>query len=95
MEYYVYILASQRNGTVYLGVTRDLIKRVWQHKENAVESFTSRYGVHTLVCYEIHESIEAAITREKQIKKWNRSWKLKLIEEMNPTWQDLYLGFTA
>lgn len=95
MQYYVYILASQRNGTLYIGVTGDLIRRTWQHKEDVVESFTSKYAVHLLAWYEIHESIEAAITREKQLKKWNRAWKLCLIEEQNPDWKDLYLEFTA
>jgi putative endonuclease len=95
MPCYVYLLASQRNGTLYLGVTNDVVKRTWQHKGDFVEGFTSKYGVHQLVWYEVHESIEAAITREKQIKKWNRAWKLRLIEEMNPDWQDLYLTFTA
>jgi putative endonuclease len=95
MQYYVHILASQRNGTLYIGVTNDLVRGTWQHREDAVDGFTSKYGVHMLVWYEIHESIEAAITREKQIKKWNRAWKLRLIEESNPNWQDLYLTFTA
>ncbi|WP_326860041.1 GIY-YIG nuclease family protein [Noviherbaspirillum sp.] len=95
MQYYVYILASQRNGTLYIGVTRDLVKRTWQHKSDIVESFTSRYAVHLLVWYEVHASIGAAITREKQLKKWNRDWKLRLIEETNPTWQDRYYEFTA
>lgn len=95
MPYYVYLLASQRNGTLYAGVTNDLIRRTWEHKQNAVEGFTSKYCVHELVWYEVHDSIEAAITREKQIKKWNRAWKLRMIEAMNPNWQDLYLAFTA
>lgn len=95
MPYYVYILASQRNGTLYLGVTNDLVKRTWQHKQDFVEGFTAKYGVHQLVWYEVHEAIEAAITREKQLKKWNRAWKLRLIEESNPAWHDLYETFTA
>jgi putative endonuclease len=95
MQYYVYILASQRNGTLYIGVTKDLVRRTWQHKSDVVEGFTSRYGVHMLAWYEVHESIEAAITREKHIEKLNRAWKLRLIEEANPEWQDLYLTFTA
>ena len=86
----VYILASKRNGTFYTGVTSDLIKRVWQHKNNQVEGFTQKYGVHQLVYFEQHEEMNAAITREKQIKKWNRAWKLRLIEENNPEWRDLY-----
>jgi putative endonuclease len=85
----VYILASQRNGTLYIGVTSDLIKRVWQHRNNPVEGFTKRYGVYILVWYEIHETMESAIAREKNIKKWNREWKLSLIENSNPLWQDL------
>ena len=89
-QFYVYMMASKRNGTLYLGVTSDLVKRVWQHKTGRVESFTKKYGVKLLVYYEIHESAENAITREKQIKKWNRAWKLRLIEEKNSEWQDLY-----
>ena len=88
----VYILASQRNGTLYTGVTSDLIKRVWEHKNSCVEGFTQKYGVHQLVYFEFHEDMVSAITREKQIKKWNRSWKLRLIEEQNPSWKDLYEG---
>ena len=86
----VYILASRRNGTLYVGVTSDLIKRVWQHKNDLVEGFTKQYGVHVLVWYESHETMESAIKREKAIKKWNRKWKLKLIEQSNPQWRDLY-----
>ena len=86
----VYILASKRNGTLYIGVTSDLVKRVWEHKYNMVEGFTKRYGVHQLVWYELHESMESAILREKRLKDWKRSWKLDLIESMNPDWQDLY-----
>jgi putative endonuclease len=85
-----YILASRRNGTLYVGVTSDLIKRVWQHKNDLVEGFTKQYGVHVLVWYEPHETMESAIKREKAIKKWNRRWKLKLIEQSNPLWRDLY-----
>ena len=87
---YVYILASQRNGTLYVGVTSDLIKRIYEHKQNLIDGFTKKYGVCILVYYEIHRAIEVAIAREKQIKKWNREWKLRLIEEKNPQWQDLY-----
>ena len=87
---YVYILASKRNGTLYVGVTSDLIKRIYEHKQNLVEGFTNKYTVHELVYYEVHSDIEAAILREKQIKKWNRRWKLRLIEEMNSKWRDLY-----
>ena len=85
----VYLLASQRNGTLYIGVTSNLVKRIWEHRNNAVEGFTKRYGVHTLVYYEQHTTMEAAITREKQLKKWNRAWKLRLVEERNPDWRDL------
>jgi putative endonuclease len=87
---YVYILASQRNGTLYVGVTSDLIKRIHEHQNNLTKGFTEKYHVHHLVYYEIHGEIEKAIVREKQIKKWNRAWKLKLIEEKNPDWKDLY-----
>jgi putative endonuclease len=85
-----YLLASRRNGTLYVGVTSDLVKRVWEHKQNLVEGFTKRYGVHTLVWYELHDSMEAAIRREKAIKEWKRRWKLELIEKTNPQWRDLY-----
>ena len=90
-QFYVYILASKRNGTIYLGVTSDLVKRVWEHKSGWVEGFTKKYGVKMLVYYEIHEDAETAIKREKQIKKWRRAWKLKLIEEENSEWRDLYV----
>ena len=86
----VYMLANQRNGTLYLGVTSDLVKRVWEHKNDMVEGFTKRYGVHQLVWYELHESMASAIEREKRLKKWKRAWKLELIESANPDWQDLY-----
>jgi len=86
----VYILASKRNGTLYVGVTSDLVKRIWAHKNNMVEGFTKRYGVHHLVWFEIHDNMESAIEREKQIKEWKRKWKLELIETMNADWQDLY-----
>ena len=86
----VYILASQRNGTLYIGVTSDLVQRIWQHKNDVVEGFTNKYGVHMLVWYELHDDMESAIIREKRLKKWNRAWKLRLIEEMNPDWNDLY-----
>ncbi len=88
----VYILASKRNGTLYLGVTSDLPKRVWEHKNDLVEGFTKRYRVHRLVYYELHENMESAISREKQIKKWNRVWKLELIEKQNPDWRNLWDG---
>ena len=86
----VYILASKRNGTLYIGVTSDLVKRIWEHKNNVVEGFTKRYGIHTLVWYEPHESMQSAIEREKKLKEWKRAWKLELIEKENPDWQDLY-----
>jgi putative endonuclease len=86
----VYILASKRNGTLYVGVTSDLIKRVWEHKNNVVKGFTERYSVHQLVWYELHETMESAIRKEKMLKNWKRVWKLKLIERSNPNWQDLY-----
>jgi putative endonuclease len=86
----VYILASRRNGTLYIGVTSDLKKRIWEHKNDVVEGFTKRYSVHTLVYYELHGTMDSAITREKQLKKWRRSWKLALIECENPNWRDLY-----
>jgi len=89
-QFYVYILASKRNGTLYVGVTSDIVKRVWQHKEKLVEGFTKQYSVDKLVYYEIHENAESAITREKRLKKWKRAWKIELIEEKNPTWEDLY-----
>ncbi len=88
----VYILASDKNGTLYVGVTSDLIKRIWEHKNNVVPGFTNRYGVHDLVWYELHDSMESAIAREKAIKEWKRQWKLELIERQNPEWKDLYQG---
>jgi putative endonuclease len=94
-SYYVYLLASRRRGTLYVGVTNDLSKRVWQHKQDLVEGFTSKHGVKTLVWYEQTESIESAIVREKQIKKWNRAWKIELIEANNPDWKDLYEDVVA
>ncbi len=86
----VYILASKTNGTLYTGVTSNLLKRIWEHKNNLVEGFTSKYDVHTLVWYEVHETMESAIQREKAIKNWKRDWKIKVIEDMNPGWCDLY-----
>lgn len=86
----VYILASKHNGTLYIGVTSDLIRRAYEHKNNLVEGFTKKYGVHLLVYFEPCEDMHSAITREKQLKKWNRSWKLRLIKERNPDWKDLY-----
>jgi len=86
----VYILASKRNGTLYVGVTSNLVKRVWEHKNDMAEGFTKRYAVHRLVWYELHENMESAISREKRIKGWKRKWKLQLIERDNSNWQDLY-----
>jgi len=86
----VYILASKRNGTLYIGVTSDLVKRIWEHKNNVIEGFTKRYNIHRLVWYELHENMESAINREKQMKEWKRKWKVELIENSNPGWQDLY-----
>jgi putative endonuclease len=90
MQPAVYILASQRNGTLYTGVTSSIIKRIWEHKNDFAEGFSKRYGVHLLVYFELHSTMNSAITREKQIKKWNRAWKIKLIETDNPDWRDLW-----
>ncbi len=87
---FVYILASKKNGTLYIGVTSDLTKRVWQHKNKASDGFTANYDVGKLVYFEETSDILSAITREKQLKKWNRAWKIRLIEENNPRWEDLY-----
>ncbi|MBU2473020.1 MAG: GIY-YIG nuclease family protein [Patescibacteria group bacterium] len=89
-NYFVYVLASKKNGTLYIGITDDLIKRVYEHKNNLVDSFTKKYNVHQLVYYETTNDIQSAIIREKQLKKWNRKWKLELIEKENPEWEDLY-----
>ena len=86
----VYLLASRRNGTLYVGVTSDLIKRIWEHRNHVVAGFTQKYGVDKLVWYEPHVSMESAIQREKTIKEWKRAWKLNLIEKTNPDWVDLY-----
>jgi putative endonuclease len=86
----VYILASRRNGTLYVGVTSDLARRAWEHRSDAVEGFTRRYGVHRLVFAEFHDTMGGAILREKQLKRWRRAWKLELIERANPQWRDLY-----
>ena len=90
MAGYVYIMASRKNGTLYIGVTSNLIKRIHQHKESSIDGFTKKYNVHTLVWYEIHDDIRVAIRREKQLKKWRRAWKIRLIEENNSQWHDLY-----
>ena len=87
---YVYIMASEPYGTLYIGVTSNLVKRVWEHREGVVEGFTKQYGVKQLVWFEVHSDILEAIKREKQVKKWNRDWKVNLIQETNPDWRDLY-----
>jgi putative endonuclease len=89
-QFFVYIMASRRNGTLYIGVTSNPVQRVWHHKQDVVEGFTRKYGVKMLVHFEPHETAESAITREKQIKKWERAWKIRLIEQSNPEWRDLY-----
>jgi putative endonuclease len=91
---FVYLMASRKDGTLYVGVTRDLIKRVYQHKTKATPGFTSRYDVDRLVWFESYDDPTTAITREKEIKKWRRDWKVKLIEESNPDWKDLYPEIT-
>ncbi|MFC0241100.1 GIY-YIG nuclease family protein [Rhodopseudomonas telluris] len=94
MAYYVYLLASGKHGTLYVGVTSDLVRRVHEHRIKAVPSFPSRYGVEHLVWFEIYDDALAAIAREKQLKKWRRDWKVRLIEEQNPEWIDLFPGIT-
>ncbi|MHC4570340.1 MAG: GIY-YIG nuclease family protein [Planctomycetota bacterium] len=89
-QYFVYMLASKRNGTLYIGVTNNLLKRVHQHKEGVAEGFTQKYNVHNLVYYEVFNRIQDAITREKRMKKWERAWKVELIEKSNPNWEDLF-----
>jgi putative endonuclease len=88
--FYVYMLASAPYGTLYLGVTSDLVKRVWEHREGVVDGFTKEYGVKQLVWYETHADAISAITREKQLKRWNRAWKINLIQKENPQWRDLF-----
>ncbi len=94
-SYYVYILANERNGTLYVGVTNNLVRRIYEHKEGLADGFTKKYNIKMLVYYEITESIESAIKREKNIKAWQRAWKLRIIEEMNPDWDDLYIKITG
>ena len=89
MGFFVYILASRRNGTLYVGMTDNLPRRVWEHQQGAIPGFTKKYGIKTFVWYEPHETRETAFQRERQIKKWNRAWKIQLIERMNPNWRDL------
>lgn len=88
--YYVYILSNKPNGVIYIGVTNDLVRRVFEHKNDLVEGFTKKYAVHSLVYYEQHENVDVAIQREKRLKKWNRKWKMDLIETQNPEWRDLF-----
>ena len=89
MSFWVYILASRRNGTLYIGMTDDLVRRAWEHRTGAVRGFTRQYGIKMLVWFEQHETRESALQRERQLKKWNRAWKLQLIERFNPSWKDL------
>lgn len=90
-----YLMASKRNGTLYVGVTSNLIQRVWQYKNDLVGGFSKRFEVHLLVWYEVHETMESAIGREKAIKEWRRAWKIRLIEGVNPSWHDLYVDLTG
>ena len=90
MAFFVYIVANKPNGTLYVGMTDDLLKRIWQHRNDVIPGFTQRYGLKTLVWFEPHESRESAFRRERQLKKWNRTWKLGLIEKENPYWRDLW-----
>jgi putative endonuclease len=92
MDYFVYLMASRKNGTLYVGVTNDLIRRGYEHRSGTVPGFTDRYDVHRLVWFESTQSIEAAIHKEKQIKNWKREWKIALVEQANPEWVDLYPG---
>jgi putative endonuclease len=94
VSYYVYLLASRKHGTLYLGVTNDLIRRVYQHKSKALAGFAAKYGVNRLVWFETHDDVIAAISREKEIKKWRRDWKIILIETGNPDWRDLWESIT-
>ncbi len=95
MPYFVYLLASRRYGTLYLGVTNDLSRRVGEHRAKAIPGFSRRYGVDRLVWYEVYERVDEAIAREKDIKKWRRAWKVRLIEDMNPDWRDLSVELNA
>lgn len=94
-NFYVYILTSKRNGTLYVGVTSNLVKRIWEHKNKLVEGFSKRYGIDKLVYYEQFRDVESAIKREKRLKNYNRRWKLELIEKLNPEWKDLYEDMIA
>jgi putative endonuclease len=91
-NYYVYIITNKKHGTLYVGVTNDLMRRISEHKQKLADGFSKKYGLNMLVYYEHHTSIESAITQEKEIKKWDRDWKIKLIEKDNRNWEDLYLG---
>ena len=91
----VYMLANRKNAAIYVGVTGNPVARIWQHKNDHFEGFTKRHGIHRLVWYEVHEDAEAAIVREKQLKEWHRPWKVRLIEERNPDWKDLYTELTG
>ena len=93
-QFYVYILTNQRRGALYTGMTNDLGRRVWEHKEKAIEGFTKRYGVDQLVYFEVAATVDAAMAREAKLKRWRRDWKIKLIEQNNPQWIDLYPGIT-
>jgi putative endonuclease len=95
MSFYVYVLASRRNGTLYTGMTDNLLRRTWQHRSGVVPGFTTQYGMKMLVWYEQHDTSEEALKRERQIKEWNRAWKLQLIERVNPAWRDLYNDIAA
>ena len=94
MAFYVYLLASKRHGTLYLGVTNDIVRRVFQHRTKVTVGFTARYDVNKLVWFEVYDDVITAITREKELKKWRRDWKIRLIEEANPNWDDLYPGIS-
>ena len=93
MQYFVYILASKKNGTLYVGVTNNIVKRVYEHKSNIIKGFTQIYNVHILVYFEVHQHVETAIKREKIIKHWKRDWRIELIERKNPEWTELYSSF--
>jgi putative endonuclease len=89
-KYYVYLMASKKNGSLYIGVTNNLVRRIYEHKNDLIGSFTKKYRIHKLVYYEVHDDVYQAITREKRMKKWKRQWKINLIEKFNPDWRDLY-----
>jgi putative endonuclease len=95
MAYYVYLLASRKHGTLYLGVTKDIVRRGYEHRTKAIDGFTTRYGVDKLAWFEVYDDVATAIAREKELKKWRRDWKIRLIEEQNPGWADLYPGISS